>query len=514
MRNLLFICLFLCSLSCKAQLNPQSKKVTEKFFPDPDIEINTPAFQKKKGYTTYEEMIAFLEARQQQFPELTKLSYVGQSQQGKEIPLIVLDKKNSNEKLKVWIQAGLHGDEMGSTEGALFLLDELLNNKQYQYLLEYLTIGILPMANIDGYEKQSRYAANGLDLNRDQTKLNVQESVFLKQAFNAFEPEVALDFHEYRPYRRDFSKLSTYGISFIYDVMFLYSGNLNVPENLRVLTKEKFVSNAEKVLSANQLTHHDYITSTKIMGAIQFNQGATSARSSASSFALTNCISTLVEVRGVGIGETSFKRRVNSVLIVAISYLNSAYENRGLVKSEIAKAKKSKHDATVVFEKSIYRDHIQVIDLDKNEEIKFEITVRDALKSIAKLTRIRPNAYLINPNENEVVERLQTLGLQLDTLKKEIEIEVEYYTINEYERNNEKYEGVFIQNVKTDVKVMVKTLPAGTFVLSMNQAKANLAFEVLEPEANNSFVSFSVLPTELGAELPIYRYLKDKTLIP
>ena len=34
-----------------AQLNPQSKKITEKFFADPNIEINTPAFDKKKGFT-------------------------------------------------------------------------------------------------------------------------------------------------------------------------------------------------------------------------------------------------------------------------------------------------------------------------------------------------------------------------------------------------------------------------------------------------------------------------------
>jgi len=46
----------------------------------------------------------------------------------------------------------------------------------------------------------------------------------------------------------------------------------------------------------------------------------------------------------------------------------------------------------------------------------------------------------------------------------------------------------------------------------MNQPKSNLAVEVLEPEAPNSFVSFSVLKTELNQELPIYRYLAKTTL--
>ena len=35
------------------------------------------------------------------------------------------------------------------------------------------------MANIDGSIKQNRYASNGLDLNRDQTKLMAIESVSL-----------------------------------------------------------------------------------------------------------------------------------------------------------------------------------------------------------------------------------------------------------------------------------------------------------------------------------------------
>ena len=83
------------------------------------------------------------------------------------------------------------------------LIDQLLNDSIH--LLNYLDIFIVPMANIDGYESHDRYAANGLDLNRDQTKLMAKESVSLKQAFSDFGPHVALDLHEYRPYRRDFT---------------------------------------------------------------------------------------------------------------------------------------------------------------------------------------------------------------------------------------------------------------------------------------------------------------------
>ena len=64
----------------------------------------------------------------------------------------------------------MHGNEPASTEGVLFLLTQLLSNSEYHHLLDRLELAIVPMVNIDGYEKQDRYAANGLDLNRDQTK--------------------------------------------------------------------------------------------------------------------------------------------------------------------------------------------------------------------------------------------------------------------------------------------------------------------------------------------------------
>ena len=108
-----------------------------------------------------------------------------------------------NNKVKVFFQAGLHGNEPASTEGILYLIDELLNNKKYDYLLDRITLAIIPMANIDGYEKNDRYAANGLDLNRDHTKLIAKESICLKQAFSNFCADVSVDFHEYTPFRKD-----------------------------------------------------------------------------------------------------------------------------------------------------------------------------------------------------------------------------------------------------------------------------------------------------------------------
>jgi len=509
MKRIVLLLLIFVAFNCRAQISPQSKKVTEKFFPDADITINTPAFQKKKGYTNYEELLDYLNTQINKHPNLMSMSFIGTSQKGKEIPMVHLNKPNTKEvKIKVWIQGGLHGNEMGSTESVLYLIDQLLNNPEYTYLLDKLELKLVPMANIDGYEKESRYAANGLDLNRDQTKLNIQESVFLKQAFSDFGAEVALDLHEYKPYRKDFTALSTYGITSIYDAMFLYSGNLNVPESLRKYTKDRFVTAAEKVLDEYGLIHHDYMSTTKHLGEIHFNQGSDNARSSATSYALTNCVSSLIEIRGVGIGRTSFKRRIQSSFLISMSYLKTAHDHVEELKAEILKAENTEVPATVKAKKKIYKDTIQAIDLDKNEAIKMEVTIRDALQLQSVEERSRPFAYLILPEGEAISTRLKILGLKITLLEEAKELEVESYTVTDYERDAEKYEGVNRQTVSTDVKTVTKSFPKGTAVVRMNQSNANIAMEVIEPEGANSFIRFEVLETQQGEELPIYRLVK------
>jgi hypothetical protein len=508
MNNLRYIILcFFCAICAMAQLNPQSKKITEKYFPDEtSIQNVTPALQKDKGFTDYEELILFINNLKEKHNNLVTISYIGETQKGKNIPLVKITKQESKqEKIKVWMQGGLHGNEPASTEGLLYFMYELLNNPEYNYLLDKIELAIVPMANIDGYLKNNRNAANGLDLNRDQTKLMAPESVLLKEAFSSFNAEVGVDFHEYNPYRKDFTKLSSFGITSAYDIMFLYSGNLNVAKNLRNITDSLFVENARTILNTNKLSHHDYISTEDYHGEIQFNQGSNSARSSATSYALSNTISTLIEVRGVNLGRTSLKRRINTAFLIAMSYLKTAYENINYVKKEIAIAQNEFKKVTVTSAKDVYKDAIKVIDLDSDNLVDLEVTIRDALKSKPKLVRNVPLAYLIQLDQKDIISKLKTLGISVEIIEEDREIDVEAYKIITFESDTVLYENMKIQNVETQILNKSIRFPKGTYKIVTYQKNAPLLAEVLEPEAPNSFISFGVLKTELHQELPIYR---------
>jgi hypothetical protein len=489
---------------------PQPKDVTEKFFPNPEVEIFTPAFQKEKGFTTYEEMMAFIQPLVQQNRNMAELTFIGKSQKGLKVPMIKLNDQSDGEKIKVWIQAGIHGDEPASTEGVLHLLYQMLSEGQHLELLKDLEIAIVPMANVDGMNRQIRDAVNGLDLNRDQTKLNAKESVFLKQSFSDFNADVALDFHEYRAYRRDFVDYGEYGVTNPYDVMFLHSGNLNVPKGLRDFTEQKFVNPAKDYLESKDLRPFNYFSTGDYKGHLAFNMGSVNARSSATSYALANTVSTLIEVRGVALGRTSFKRRTMSTYWVAESYLKQAAKLKDDIKTEIEAAVKSKHKASAISERSVSRYDMQMIDLATNEIISENVILRNALESIPVLTRERPTAYLLLPSQTELVKRLKILGLQVDQLQTEKTLEVEAYTVSDYRKDLNTYEGVKRQYLETKTQNTSTTFPAGSYVVDLDQRKANLAIATLEPETRNSFISFGIVPTSLGETLPYYRFLKSK----
>lgn len=490
-------------------MSPQTKEITQKFFPEIDTLSNvTPALKKNKGYTNYEELISFLDDLVKKYPKKVSYKYIGESQNGYKIPMVFINSNQLEQPIKVFMQGGLHGDEPASTEGVLYLMHNLLKNSKHHYLFEKIELAIIPMANIDGFLKNSRNAANGLDLNRDQTKMMAPETIALKKAIHLFNPAVVLDFHEFRPYRKDFTKFGKFGVTGKFDVMFLYSGNLNVSEQLRDYTQNVFVKNAKTKLDKYQLSHWDYFTTNIYNGDIQFDLGGISPRSSATSFALQNKISTLIEIRGVGIGRTSFKRRILGTYLVGMSYLNTAFEEHQKLLNTIENAHKESFNITTKSKKSIYKDSLEFIDLDNNENIKIAVTLRNALKSIPLETRKRPKGYFLENCQKNLVEKLKALGYQVDVFNESsVEYLLEEYKITAYSKELKKYENMQMQNIEITLSETKKIFPQGVFYISLNQNGAPLITELLEPEMSSSFVSFGVLETKLNEILPIYRHI-------
>jgi len=490
---------------------PQPRRMTEQYFPEiVALEKVTPGLQKDKGFTRYSELIAFLEQLRGSDSTLVHLSYLGSSHKGKPIPWVRLYRRpqGGSKPIEVWMQGGLHGDEPASTEGLLYLLAQCARHWDRLPFSANIALNVVPMVNPDGYELQERENAQGLDLNRDQTKLMAAESLPLKRLMAQIHPHVAVDFHEYRPFRRDYVHLGEFGVCGAYDVMFLNSTHPNLPGQWSELRRTSFEKPLYAILDQNHITHHDYFTPEQQDGKTVFRVGSDNARSSSSNFALQGMLSTLVEVRGVGLERTSFTRRVYITYLVARTFLEQAGISRELLHGLRGGAQPFPDSIAIRSRRTEYSDSLTFLDIESNQPIRLPVVLEDARRQRITQKRSCPEAYAVSMREDEIIRRLTAFGLKADTLPAGIQLETESFVAATVVADPLPYEKVRTLNIPVRlVRARVST-PEPWLRFSMRQPRALIMPELLEPDAPNSLFRFSVVKTESNSTLPVYRIPK------
>jgi hypothetical protein len=504
-RTITFLLILLATISIPTFAQQQSAELISKFFPNPIIAVNTPGFSKSEGFMSYSEMMSFLENLVNKRNDIVSLRYTGASILGKRIPVVFIGKKSKNTKAKIWMQGGLHGNEPAGTESLLMYIDDLLKSKNIDSILNYVSFAFIPMANIDGYEKQVRDNDNKEDLNRDQVKLEQVESVYLKQAFTDFAPAVAIDFHEFRPIRKELNKFSTEKLSISQDVLFLPSGNLNIPKKLRDLTNQLYVSDIKTELSKKQFSFNDYfVPGTRKNGLNYLRMGGDSPRSSSTSYGLTNAVSILIEIRGIGLDRDSYKRRVYSGFLIAKSVLETTLRNRDrvlkIVESSNRETIERKNPIVIESSPLVYQGIMNFVGLNNLNYIPLNVEIEDAGHSKAVSFRKRPNAYILLADEAKIVRKLQILGLRTDTLKTDQQLNAEVFTL----KINTKENGSVLDST-IQITTQNRLFPKGSFIISTAQKNANMAISTLEPEMENGFYRYRMITAKSNGEIPIYR---------
>jgi len=141
-------------------------KVSEQF-----EEINK--LPNKGQYHTYDEMVAILTNLANSYPNITKLDTIGYSVQGRLILAIkISDNPGLSENEPEFRLNGCHhGNEWPASEIPLYFAEYLCGNygtlDTVTNLVNGREVWIIPMLNPDGHEAQTRYNANGIDLNRN-----------------------------------------------------------------------------------------------------------------------------------------------------------------------------------------------------------------------------------------------------------------------------------------------------------------------------------------------------------
>ena len=108
-------------------------------------------------FYTYTEIVETLDAWAEEFPSLCRIEPIGQSYEGRDIPLVTvtnLETGPPEEKPAVIVHAQIHSMEFTATTAALSLLDRLLhghgNDAKVTHALDTRTFYVVPRVNPDG----------------------------------------------------------------------------------------------------------------------------------------------------------------------------------------------------------------------------------------------------------------------------------------------------------------------------------------------------------------------------
>ena len=124
------------------------------------------------GYHDYAEVTGLLQAFASEYPDISRLSSLGRSVQGRELwALLITDNPDVEEaEPEFKYVSTIHGDEPVGTEMTLLFIDRLLRDygvdARITGLVDETAIWIVPLMNPDGLENNTRFNAQGVDLNR------------------------------------------------------------------------------------------------------------------------------------------------------------------------------------------------------------------------------------------------------------------------------------------------------------------------------------------------------------
>jgi len=489
------------------------KGIRETFFPAPDTVFTTPAFATKRDFTNSDRLFDFLN-REGSAAQGWQRDTIGFSAKGTPIVAIQRGGEAVAHPIRVLFLGGIHGDEPAGVEGLLALTQHLGKGGDWEHLLHNTTLRIVPMVNPDGVDRLNRYAANGRDLNRDQSKLENVEMTALKKDFAQYDADVVVDFHEYRPYRADYVDMGDFGVTSPFDVMFMYTGNLNVPEAIRAASESLLIEPARFAMDAHGRRYANYFRPSVIRGKREFKTGASSPRSSVTSFGLASSLAVLMEIRGVGLGRKGFERRVQTALLLAKSFLESSSENPEAIR--MARREGQRDNSPVVIQAQREKTVAEVTLLDLNQQAlrTFDEEVSDSNNQTATETRAFPGGYLLLPSERRAAEVLETLGLNLTALETPLAAKVQAYTLVSDRLSPKPFEGFFERIVRAETRDTTVTLPVGAWWIPANQTRFHLTKELLEPEGINGFVRYRVIDPTTDQAFPVYRILPEDIILP
>ena len=520
--------------------------------------LQTPAEERHyAAYTRYDDVVRFLGRLQSLDPRI-KVYAVGKTLEnaaddrtGRDILCcVVSDPQRKGDKLLVQLQASHHGNEQSGPDALQQLLARIVE-KKLDYLLERMDLVIFPQINPYGNENNVRVNEQGLDMNRDHSKVEAPEVEALHRVFASLFPEVTFDMHE---------KGDAY-----YKINVGTVTNLNIDPRIGEYSHRVILPGAFKEAGATPA--HEYLIQTTMddlpsSGAVPeglaapgeeiFRYSTTDINDGRNSFGIFNTFSFIQEISGNG-DIDQYRDRSRWAFEGLAAFLKTVYANSREIKAitqqcraDLVRQARSLDPADRIHLRTIYardpqepvlklkayaREDAAVLataarDIKSGEPVSradlvrsgrtprvVDTEIKNWFPRLASLvTCSRPLGYLVPGKRGDVISLLLKLGVKVYSFDRGGVVAVEASQVDDIIQGTEDY--IPPQRIAISLQKLQLPVERGDCWVPLDQLASNLVPLLLEPQSDLGLIRFRTfnLSVEKGDVFPIYRVLQAPLL--
>ncbi len=520
----------------------------------------------------YDEVIAYMKQMAAVNPNIHLTTY-GYTTEGRPLPLAVIGAPGASaeqvlatNKTRVYIQGNIHAGEVEGKEALLWLLRSIAKGERNAWLKTTVLL-INPIYNADGNERVSvsnrgsqagpvggmgtRENAQGLDLNRDGTKMETAEARSMAGLLTRYQPHVAMDLHT-----TDGSSNS--GFTMTYETSLNPNNSKAQMRLLRDVLLPEITKNVKTKHGADWF-YYGGVSGTGEQRAWRSDAELAKPRYTSTYYGVRNILGLLTETYSYA----SFKTRITETywfLEESLSYVATHGET---VRSAVAQA----NAESIIGQQLAVRP--QLVKAPALERIVFAPTISvrnpyvadrpyrlrpDGQDRAAVTTEMLPFFGTAEPTETSlaprvwvvpmpapaaaaptpapggfgggrggaqgtpaqrmmatVIDRLEAHGIRYQVTAADQPFSGERFAIATNTVETREYQGSHKARTLTGAwEAAEQTLSAGSLVIPMDQPLARLAFILMDPRSDDGFMWWNILDAVLGqtpapAYYPVWR---------
>lgn len=495
---------------------------------------------------SYADTVAYLRKLADAAPGKLRLETFGTSPQGRPMTMVIAsadgaftpEAAHRAGKPVVLLQAGIHPGEIEGKDAGLMLLRDFAVTGKLPHLLDKAVLVFIPVFSVDGHENSSPYHRinqNGpdsmgfrgqsqyLNLNRDYIKTDTPEMRDWLKLWQRWQPDLLMDIH------------TTDGADYQYDLTWYLEDPHKLDPGVSAwqqkLLNEQVIPAYEKRghLASIYLEFKDGRDPRK--GIVNFGSGP---RFSTGYAALQNRPALLVETHMLKRYETRVRATYDLVALMleqaGADAANLIATNRRADDAVVARARDPKAEVALTFKDDPastpfklkgYAFSLTHSDVSNSEWIQYDPSqprtydIQNWNGLLPDVAVTAPAAYVVPAQWTQVIEKLDAHGIAYRRMAGPAKLKVRAYQLDKPQWAAKPFEGRFMlrdfaqSTVTRDVE-----LPAGSVIVPMDQRGANVAMELLEPQAPDSLLRWGFLdaifePKEYGEPRVLEKLARD-----